>query len=84
MASLLIRNLDEALKQQLRLRAATHSRSMEEEARIILREGLVGRDGEGAPDLADLARDIFGPGGIGVELPLPERDDGREPPDFSA
>ena len=36
MASLTIRKLDEALKAQLRLRAARHGRSMEEEIRLIL------------------------------------------------
>ena len=37
MASLTIRKLDEALKKRLRLRAAQNSRSMEDEARTILR-----------------------------------------------
>ena len=37
MASLTIRKLDEALKQRLRLRAAQNGRSMEDEARTILR-----------------------------------------------
>jgi phosphopantothenoylcysteine decarboxylase / phosphopantothenate---cysteine ligase len=36
MASLTIRKLDEELKHQLRLRAARHGRSMEEEIRLIL------------------------------------------------
>ncbi|MFY8217108.1 MAG: FitA-like ribbon-helix-helix domain-containing protein [Chthoniobacterales bacterium] len=35
-ATLTIRNLDEAVKQKLRLRAAIHQRSMEAEAREIL------------------------------------------------
>ena len=35
MASLTIRNLDETLKRRLRLRAAGHGRSMEEEVREI-------------------------------------------------
>lgn len=34
--TLTIRNLDEAVKQKLRLRAAMHQRSMEAEARAIL------------------------------------------------
>jgi phosphopantothenoylcysteine decarboxylase / phosphopantothenate---cysteine ligase len=38
MASLTIRRLDEALKKQLRVRAARHGRSMEDEARVILRQ----------------------------------------------
>jgi plasmid stability protein len=36
-ASITIRNLDEALKARLRVRAAIHDRSMEDEARDILR-----------------------------------------------
>jgi phosphopantothenoylcysteine decarboxylase / phosphopantothenate---cysteine ligase len=38
MASITIRQLDDKLKQRLRLRAARHGRSMEDEARTILRE----------------------------------------------
>jgi len=40
MASLTIRNLDDNVKAVLRLRAAQHGRSMEEEARQILRQTL--------------------------------------------
>jgi len=42
MAVLTIRNVDDAIKQSLRLRAAQHGVSMEEEARRILREALLG------------------------------------------
>ena len=38
MASITIRNLDPAVKERLRVRAARHGRSMEDEARRILRE----------------------------------------------
>ncbi|HET7847968.1 MAG TPA: bifunctional phosphopantothenoylcysteine decarboxylase/phosphopantothenate--cysteine ligase CoaBC [Pseudolabrys sp.] len=38
MASITIRQLDEALKKKLRLRAARHGRSMEDELRNVLRE----------------------------------------------
>jgi phosphopantothenoylcysteine decarboxylase / phosphopantothenate---cysteine ligase len=38
MASLTVRQLDDKLKTLLRLRAARHSRSMEDEVRVILRE----------------------------------------------
>jgi len=41
MAALTIRNMDEAIKQSLRIRAAQHGVSMEEEARRILRDALV-------------------------------------------
>ncbi|MFS8478577.1 MAG: plasmid stabilization protein [Micromonosporaceae bacterium] len=42
MATLTIRGLDEALKARLRIRAAHHGRSMEAEARAILRAALTG------------------------------------------
>ncbi|MBM3530507.1 MAG: plasmid stabilization protein, partial [Alphaproteobacteria bacterium] len=42
MASLTIRRLDEALKRRLRLRAARHGRSVEDEVRTILREAAQG------------------------------------------
>ena len=38
MASLTIRKLDDAIKTELRLRAARHGRSVEDEVRVILRE----------------------------------------------
>ena len=38
MASLTIRNLEDDLKLRLRIRAAQHGRSMEEEVRDILRQ----------------------------------------------
>ena len=48
MAALTIRNVDDALKTQLRIRAAGHGISMEEEARRILRHAL-SRAGTTAP-----------------------------------
>jgi phosphopantothenoylcysteine decarboxylase/phosphopantothenate--cysteine ligase len=52
MASLTVRQLDDALKRLLRLRAARHSRSMEDEVRIILRHA-VEETGREAPDLTE-------------------------------
>jgi plasmid stability protein len=40
MASMTIRGIDDALKARLRLQAAQHNRSMEDEARAILRAAL--------------------------------------------
>lgn len=40
MTTLTIRNLDERLKRNLRLRAAGHGRSMEQEVRVILADAL--------------------------------------------
>lgn len=80
MASLTIRNLDEALKTRLRIRAAERGRSMEEEARHILRHTLLGEE-EPATNLAELAQELFGPE-HGVHLDLPKRGPAREPPSF--
>jgi len=44
LASLTIRNLDEATKQALRIRAALNGVSMEEEARRILKAALGGTE----------------------------------------
>jgi antitoxin FitA len=67
MASITIRNLDEPLKARLRVQAAMHGRSMEDEARDILRTAL---NQERAPpaNLAAAIRARFAPLG-GVELP---------------
>jgi antitoxin FitA len=40
MAAITIRNLDDSVKTRLRIQAASHNRSMEEEARLILGEAL--------------------------------------------
>ncbi|WP_449425126.1 FitA-like ribbon-helix-helix domain-containing protein [Rhodanobacter lindaniclasticus] len=79
-----IRNLDDDLKTLLRLRAARHGKSMEEEARSILRTALVGRveDDSGAALYAAIRARVEPLGG--VELELPPREAQREPPDFSA
>lgn len=77
MASITIRRLDDDVKARLRLRAAEHGRSMEEEARTILREALRGK-AEPA-NLARFVHECFAPFG-GVELELPPRGAMREPP----
>ena len=78
MASITIRNLDEKVKARLRVRAARHGRSMEEEARTLLRAALR-EDAPGEGNLADAIRARFRRLG-GVELRLPEREPIREPP----
>jgi antitoxin FitA len=45
MSVLTVRNLDDDLKTRLRVRAAQHGRSMEAEAREILRESLADQPG---------------------------------------
>jgi antitoxin FitA len=81
MASITIRRLDEALKAKLRVRAASHGRSMEEEAREILRVGLAANL-QREVNLADAIRRHVEPLG-GVELKLPRRKVGRRPPDLT-
>jgi plasmid stability protein len=78
MASITIRNLDDGLKTRLRIRAAEHARSMEEEARCILRDAL---DQERPRTLADLALEIFGRE-HGVDLEPHPPVEPREPPRF--
>ena len=80
MASLTIRNLDDNLKRRLRLRAAGRNRSMEEEARDILRCALA-VESEPSTHWVDKIRRIVEPLG-GIELELPPRGPIREPPDF--
>lgn len=114
MASIIIRNLEEQLKQQLRVRAAENGRSMEAEVREILRAALQESAPSGYPEahhfkaefgepveaesegnvLCDQGvslqpeRNVFAeiraivePIG-GIEIELPARTIGREPPTF--
>ena len=81
MAAITIRKLDERVKARLKIRAAHHGRSMEEEAREILRTALTASPTE-QEHLADAIRRRFAPFGK-VELELPVRDAPRTPPDFS-
>lgn len=78
MASITIRNLDEQTKARLRVRAAHHGRSMEDEARHILRQSVAGGD-VARRNLAGSIRERFQTIG-GVELQLPVREPMREPP----
>jgi plasmid stability protein len=80
MASITIRNLDDNLKRKLRLRAAHRNRSMEDEARDILRTALSQESAE-TRNLADAIRELVEPLG-GVELELPPRGPMQEPPNF--
>ena len=81
MASLNIRQLEPTVKEQLRLRAAQHGRSMEAEARAILKEALTLSKPPSGTSLVDSIRNRFAPLG-GVELELPPREPASEPPNF--
>jgi plasmid stability protein len=74
MASITIRNLEETTKRKLKVRAAMHGRSMEQEAREILNDALSksSRRPQTGTDLAEAIRRRFAPLG-GVELePYPD------------
>ena len=79
MASITVRNLDEGVKTRLRVRAAERGRSMEDEAREILRTALA-TAGDASPDLATSIRRRFAAIG-GGELDIPPREPLREPPE---
>jgi len=78
MASITIRHLDEGLKSRLRLLAAQHGRSMEDEARHILRTALAA-NARGPANLFEAIRRRIAPLG-GVDLEIPRRGPLREPP----
>ena len=73
---------DDPQKRNLRIRAASRNRSMEEEARQILRAALLDEP-QAAADLATRIRSRFA--GIGdVQLPQVEREPVRLPPSLDA
>lgn len=78
MASITIRNLDDETKERLRVRAAHRRRSMEEEARNILREALA-EEMTLPHNLATAVHNRFAALG-GVDLAIPVREPMREPP----
>ena len=73
MASLTIRNLDPAVKDRLRVRAAERGRSMEEEARLILRRAVNERVPVDAPNQRPAADP-----GRGSVMALPQGEAARE------
>lgn len=79
MASITIRNLDEGLNRHLRIQAAEHGRSMEEEAREILRNAVMKPTPEENLGLA-IHRRFAALGGI--DLDLPDREAMPEAPRF--
>ena len=84
MASVLIRHVDDALHTRLKASAAAHRRSLEEEARELLRAAVARQDAPPRENLVTLARRLFGSAG-GADLDIPPR--GAAPdsnaPDFS-
>jgi antitoxin FitA len=77
MAGMTIRDIDEKLKARLRVQAARHGRSMEEEARDILRTAL-SVEATRTSGLVEAIRSRIEPLG-GVELRIAPRESMREP-----
>ena len=80
MASITIRNLDERTKDRLRVRAARGKRSMEEEARHILRAALAQKPGRSLNIAKGIRHRLAPLGGVGLDAPV--RELMREPPKF--
>lgn len=80
MATIIIRKLDETTKKRLRVRAARHARSMEEEAREILKTALREKTSE-QTNLYDAIRKYVDPIG-GLDLPEVPREPMRAIPEF--
>ncbi|MFM7676010.1 MAG: FitA-like ribbon-helix-helix domain-containing protein [Synechococcus sp.] len=84
MASITIRNLDDDIKARLILQAARHGRSMEDEARVILRRAVTPppANERRSGGLGSCIQAHFADLG-GVDLELPARDSAPEPAAFS-
>jgi antitoxin FitA len=80
MATLTVRNLEPSVKERLRVRAAKNGRSMEEEVRAILRKASA-EEVKPQKGIGTAIHELFAPLG-GVELEIPPREPGREPPTF--
>jgi len=79
MTNLTIRNVDDTTKQRLRMRAARHGVSMEEEVRRILKEAL--RPAEAPAGLGRRLRDRFA-GLTAEEFVIPTRHTPRPAPQW--
>jgi plasmid stability protein len=84
MASVLIRNVDATLHARLKARATAHRRSLEEEARELLRAAVARQETAPREGLVAIARRLFGRE-HGADLDIPPRDSAptRPLPDFS-
>jgi plasmid stability protein len=84
MSSITIRNLDDSLKASLRLRAARHGLSMEQEVRNILQTTLSAESGlTSGLSFSQRINQRFK--GLGVEaLAVPERQEARPAPNLDA
>lgn len=82
MATLVIPSVKPELYARLMARAAARGRSMEEEALILLRQGMATLPGDVPQGFGQAMRSLFEPLG-GFELPDLDRELPRDPPDFA-
>jgi plasmid stability protein len=82
MSTLTVRNLDDALKTRLRVRAAQNGRSMEAEVRAILHASLAGDAGPGDRLGSRISARFAGLAGDALQLP--SRDDAPRAADLGA
>jgi len=68
MAQLIVRNLENSVKERLRQRARKHRRSMEEEAREILRNSVNEDETAGAGLGTEIAK-LFQKTGLDTDIP---------------
>jgi len=80
MAAMTIRNIDTSIKNRLRVRAVMHGRSMEDEARDILRSALSAEPAFPSEFGEAIHACFAGLGGI--DLPEIPREPIRDPVDF--
>jgi plasmid stability protein len=80
--TIVIRNIDARLHARLKECAAAHGHSMEEEVRRILRDRLAVAPLGGGAGWVDAIRALVEPLG-GIDLPEPEREKLRDPPDYA-
>ena len=85
MATLTVRNLDDSLKLELRVQAARHGRSMEEEVRVILRAAIEKRPAQPKKrnPFLELHRSFQEIGGVDMDEFIPPRQLMRPLPDFA-
>lgn len=80
MTSITVRNLDESVKKGLRMRAALHGWSMEQEVRLILQH-IVAPEQTGKISFAERVNRRFA--GLKADsIPIPPRKASRTPPEF--
>jgi antitoxin FitA len=86
MAQLLVRNLDESVKEALRRRALCYGRSMEEEARLILSQAAQAADWVSEPSAQGLGTRMAALfAGLGLDEEMPQwPSEEASPVDFGA